>query len=143
MRFFNFFVAYIVQEYQNESPPIFYYGKSPKTNRKHLKIPYLQALALGRVIKMTLYFPCTTHETSLCEFHSRTLHRLVCFTSFVKYIVSSRLSFDPHTHSIVLLRIYLSCLNACFSQCRFTTSISKLLNTCGSSVLNPAMITVW
>ena len=47
---------------------------------------------------------CTTHETSLCEFHSRTLHRLVCFTSFVKYIVSSRLSFDPHTHSIVLLR---------------------------------------
>ena len=43
------------QEYQNESAPIFYYGKSPKTNRKHLKISYLQALALGRLIKMTLY----------------------------------------------------------------------------------------
>ena len=56
MRFFNFFVAYMVQEYQNESAPIFYYGKSPKTNRKHLKISYLQALALGRLIKMTLYF---------------------------------------------------------------------------------------
>ena len=55
MRFFNFFLAYIVQKYQNESAPIFYFGKSPKTNRKHLKIPYLQALALGRVIKMTLY----------------------------------------------------------------------------------------
>ena len=55
MRFFNFFHAYMVQKYQNESAPIFYYGKSPKTNRKHLKIPYLQALALGRVIKMTLY----------------------------------------------------------------------------------------
>ena len=46
----------MVQKYQNESAPIFYYGKSPKTNRKHLKIPYLQALTLGHVIKMTLYF---------------------------------------------------------------------------------------
>ena len=45
----------MVQKYQNESAPIFYYGKSPKTSRKHLKIPYLQALTLGRVIKMTLY----------------------------------------------------------------------------------------
>ena len=63
MRFFNFYVAYMVQKYQNESAPIFYYGKSPKTNRKHLKIPYLQALTLGHVIKMTLYF--TTLLTSL------------------------------------------------------------------------------
>ena len=55
LRFFNFFVAYMVQKYQNESAPIFYYGKSPKTNRKHLKIPYLQAMTLGRIIKMTLY----------------------------------------------------------------------------------------
>ena len=55
MIFLNFFVAYMVQKYQNESAPIFYYGKSPKTNRKHLKIPYLQALTLGHVIKMTLY----------------------------------------------------------------------------------------
>ena len=55
MRFFNFYVAYMVQKYQNESAPIFYYGKSPKTNRKHLKIPYLQALTLGHVTKMTLY----------------------------------------------------------------------------------------
>ena len=54
MIFLNFFVAYMVQKYQNESAPIFYYGKSLKTRRKHLKIPYLQALTLGRVIKMTL-----------------------------------------------------------------------------------------
>ena len=27
----------MVQKYQNESAPIFYYGKSPKTNRKHIK----------------------------------------------------------------------------------------------------------
>ena len=45
----------MVQKYQNESAPIFYYGKSPKINRKHLKIPYLHALTLGHVIKMTLY----------------------------------------------------------------------------------------
>ena len=55
MRFFNFYVAYMVQKYENESATIFYYGKSPKTSRKHLNIPYLQALTLGRIIKMTLY----------------------------------------------------------------------------------------
>ena len=54
MSFFNLFHAYMVQKYQNESAPIFYYGKSPKTNRKHLKILYLQALTLGHIIKMTL-----------------------------------------------------------------------------------------
>ena len=61
MRFFNFFVAYMVQKYQNESAPIFYYGKSPKTIRKHLNIPYLQALTLGRIIKMTLYYLLQYH----------------------------------------------------------------------------------
>ena len=45
----------MVQKYQNEIAPIFYYGKSPKTNRNHLKLPYLQAVTLGHVIKMTLY----------------------------------------------------------------------------------------
>ena len=55
MRFFNFVLAYIVQKYQNENAPMFNNAKSPKTNRKHQKIPYLQALTLGHVIKMTLY----------------------------------------------------------------------------------------
>ena len=32
MRFFNFFLIYMVQKYQNEISPIFYYGKSLKTN---------------------------------------------------------------------------------------------------------------
>ena len=45
----------MVQKYQNEIPPIFYYGISTKTNEKDLKIPNLQALTLGRIIKMTLY----------------------------------------------------------------------------------------
>ena len=45
----------MVQKYQNEIPPIFYYGISTKTNEKYLKIPNLQALTLGRIIKMTLY----------------------------------------------------------------------------------------
>ena len=62
MRFFNFFHAYMVQKYQNESAPIFYYGKSPKTNRKHLKIPNLQALTLSHIIKMTLYLPTSRRE---------------------------------------------------------------------------------
>ena len=65
MIFLNFFVAYMVQKYQNKSASIFYYGKSPKTSRKHLKIPYLQALTLGRVMKMTLY---TVYVIGFCFF---------------------------------------------------------------------------
>ena len=45
----------MVQKYQNEIAPTFYYGISTKTNEKDLKIPNLQALTLGRIIKMTLY----------------------------------------------------------------------------------------
>ena len=45
----------MVQKYQNEIPPIFYYGISTKTSEKDLKIPNLQALTLSRIIKMTLY----------------------------------------------------------------------------------------
>ena len=55
----------MVQKYQNESAPIFYLGKSPKTSRKHLKIPYFQALTLGRVIKMTLYIEIMLGEYSM------------------------------------------------------------------------------
>ena len=55
MRFFNFFLNHIVQKYQNEIAPIFYYGISTQTNEKDLKILDLQALTLGRVKKMTLY----------------------------------------------------------------------------------------
>ena len=45
----------MVQKYQNEIAPMFYYGISTKTNEKDLKIPNLQALTLGRIIKITLY----------------------------------------------------------------------------------------
>ena len=45
----------MVQKYQNEIPPIFYYGISTKTSEKDLKIPNLQALTLGRIIIITLY----------------------------------------------------------------------------------------
>ena len=53
---FQLFSVCIVQKYQNEIVPIFYYGISTKTNEKDLKILDLQALTLGRVKKMTLYF---------------------------------------------------------------------------------------
>ena len=46
----------MVQKYQNEIAPIFYYRISTKTNEKDLKIPDLQALTIGRVKKITLYF---------------------------------------------------------------------------------------
>ena len=55
MRFFNFFLNHMVQKYQNEIAPIFYYGKSPKTNEKDLQIPILWPLDWGQPYWMTLY----------------------------------------------------------------------------------------
>ena len=55
MRFFNFFLIHMVQKYQNEIAPIFYYGKSPKTNEKDLKIPTIWPLDWGQPYWMTLY----------------------------------------------------------------------------------------
>ena len=56
----------MVQKYQSEIAPIFYYGISTKTNEKDLKIPDLQALTLGRIIKMTLY-KGKGHESNVCQ----------------------------------------------------------------------------
>ena len=81
MRFFNFYVAYMVQKYQNESAPIFYYVKSPKTSRKHLNIPYLQALTLGHIIKMTLYLyaivSCFVSAPTLLRTHVKTFRAAI------------------------------------------------------------------
>ena len=55
MRFFNFFLNHIVQKYQNEISPIFYYGISIKTNEKDLKIPNLQLPDWKSPYWMTLY----------------------------------------------------------------------------------------
>ena len=56
----------MVQKYQNEIPPIFYYGISTKTSEKDLKIPNLQALTLGRIIKITLYILWVKAHLALC-----------------------------------------------------------------------------
>ena len=43
-----------LRQEEMKKTPIFYYGKSPKSNRKYLKIPDLQVLTLGHFKKMTL-----------------------------------------------------------------------------------------
>ena len=55
MRFFNFFLNHMVQKYQNEIAPIFYYGISTKTNEKYLKIPSLQPSNWKNPYWMSLY----------------------------------------------------------------------------------------
>ena len=45
----------MVQKYQNEIAPIFYYGKSPKTDEKDLKIPNIWSPDWGQPYWMTLY----------------------------------------------------------------------------------------
>jgi len=52
----------MVQKYQNEIAPIFYYGKSPKTNEKDLKIPILWPLDWGQPYWMTLYIDDVIYE---------------------------------------------------------------------------------
>ena len=46
----------MVQKYQNEIAPIFYYRISTKTNEKDLKIPILQPADWKSPYWMTLYF---------------------------------------------------------------------------------------
>ena len=46
----------MVQKYQNEIAPIFYYGISTKTNEKDLKNPNLQPPDWNQPYWMTLYF---------------------------------------------------------------------------------------
>ena len=52
---YSIFLAYMVQKYKNKISPIFYYGKSPKTNEKDLKIPILQPIDWGQPYWMTRY----------------------------------------------------------------------------------------
>ena len=55
MRFFNFFLNHMVQKYQNEISPIFYYGISAKTNEIDLKIPNIQPPDWKSPYWMSLY----------------------------------------------------------------------------------------
>ena len=52
----------MVQKYQNEIAPIFYYGKSPKTDEKDLKIPNIWSPDWGQPYWMTLYYPLFIQE---------------------------------------------------------------------------------
>ena len=48
----------MVQKYQNEIAPIFYYGINTKTNEKDLKIPISQPPDWKHPYWMTLYAVC-------------------------------------------------------------------------------------
>ena len=56
----------MVQKYQNEIAPIFYYGISTKTNEKDLRIPNLQPPVLVCTGKEAIpgVFPFTGHVTN-------------------------------------------------------------------------------
>ena len=49
------FLNHMVQNYQNEIAPIYYYGISTKTNEKYLKVPNLQPPDWKSPYWMTLY----------------------------------------------------------------------------------------
>ena len=55
MRFLKKILNHMVQKYQNEIAPIFYYGISTKTSEKDLKIPNLQPPDWKSPYWMTLY----------------------------------------------------------------------------------------
>ena len=83
MRFFNFFLIHMVQKYQNEIAPIFYYGKSPKTNEKDPKIPFLQPPDWGQPYWMTRYIKAFVKR----KFFFGTFS--IIFHSFYKIIFQS------------------------------------------------------
>ena len=72
MRFFNFFLIHMVQKYQNEIAPIFYYGKSPKTNEKDPKIPFLQPPDWGQPYWMTRYVMLVLEQ---CTWQDVTIYK--------------------------------------------------------------------
>ena len=72
----------MVQKYQNEIPPIFYYRISTKTSEKDLKIPNLQALTLGRIIKMTLYVRTNISLKLFC-FYESLLHKAAAYHGYI------------------------------------------------------------
>ena len=67
MSFFNFFLNHMVQKYQNEISPIFYYGISRKTYEKDLKIPTLQLPDWKSPYWMTLYVFTPAYILKYCR----------------------------------------------------------------------------
>ena len=65
MRFFNFFLAYMVQKYQNEFSPIFYYGKKLKNIRKTPKNTRFTAPWLRTTLLNDPVFSLTNHSLQL------------------------------------------------------------------------------
>ena len=74
MRFLNFFLNHMVQKYQNEIAPIFYYGISTKTNEKDLRIPNLQPPDWKSPYWMTLYI-MSPSSSSCCLSPGRSCSR--------------------------------------------------------------------
>ena len=58
----------MVQKYQNEIAPIFYYGISTKTNEKDLKIPNLQPPDWKSPYWMTLYIELSNFDIKNWQF---------------------------------------------------------------------------
>ena len=73
----------MVQKYKNEIAPIFYYGKSPKTNEKDLEMPNLRPPNWGQPYWMTLYLSTTHHSDMLGGWWQR-----LCL--FAIYLASGR-----------------------------------------------------
>ena len=82
---FNFFFNHMVQKYQNEIAPIFYYGKSPKTNEKDPKIPFLQPPDWGQPYWMTRYLLSTllSHHTDSFKDQPILLACIMCKDMYV------------------------------------------------------------
>ena len=66
-----------VPKWKNEIAPIFYYGKSPKTDEKDLKIPNIWSPDWGQPYWMTLYNTweerlvcCLSNNTFNCTLYS-------------------------------------------------------------------------
>ena len=65
MRFFNFFLNYMPQEYQNENSPILNGQKKPRTWGKVQKIMDLEGVGLFHPFENTLYI---ARHTDLMSF---------------------------------------------------------------------------
>ena len=98
MRIFNFFLNHMVQKYQNEIAPIFYYGKSSKTNEKDLKIPILWPLNWGQPYWMTLYKYDQPGKILFMQMHAQ-MYKCTSYLQLATWTygqVTRTVIFNPH-----------------------------------------------
>ena len=108
MRFFNFFLICMVQKYQNEISPIFYYGKKLKTSEKLLKIPDLRPPDWGQPYWMTRYIVWFWWDCPYIQRYFNDLINSLLIKMSLIFIMRQLMEYCSDSWPSLLLEIFLN-----------------------------------